>query len=209
MKLSAELFPPLFKEVQNVQETMWQYCIANDAIPVPMDNLQYAIEQEFDVTIDVYTVPLASSLLRGMIKMYQKKSVIFIDDALNTPWTRYVFAKEASHHLLTSHHLLKGELYYTKDPVNVIESIVLDESEIDGDVALSLDVQSEDLSKFAAIELLLPFPFRGKQKSDVDAGKTSTYEISQMFEIPEHVVQFALADKYANFSASIWKQIPK
>ena len=141
-------------------------------------------------------------LLRGSIEIYSEKSVIYIDDELNSAWTRYVFAKEACH------HLLNGEDYHTNDPIAVIEDIILDESEIDGDHGAALDVQAETLTKFAAIELLFPREFRGTCKEEVEAGEKSTYEISTHFDIPEHLVQFALANNYMNFSRRIWEMLP-
>ena len=77
-----------------MQATLRLYCIPGDAIPLPHDNLKYAIEQTYDVEITTYTVPLNSMLLRGSIEIYPEKSVIYIDDELNSAWTRYVFAKE-------------------------------------------------------------------------------------------------------------------
>ena len=65
MRLKRAAFPPLFEQVRKVQETMRTYCIEGDAIPIPMQNLRYAIEQEYGVKIDVYTVPLESDFLRG------------------------------------------------------------------------------------------------------------------------------------------------
>ena len=202
MKLDRRLFPPLFQEVASVQATLRLYCISGDAIPLPHDNLQYAIEQTYGVEITTYIVPLNSMLLRGSIEIYPEKSVIYVDGELNSAWTRYVFAKEACH------HLLNGEDYHTNDPIAVIEDIILDESEIDGDHGAALDVQAETLTKFAAIELLFPREFRGTCKEEVEEGEKSTYEISTHFDIPEHLVQFALANNYMNFSRRIWEMLP-
>ena len=185
-----------------MQATLRTYCLPGDAIPLPHDNLQYAIEQTYDVEITTRFVPLNSKLLRGLIELYPGTSVIYIDDELNSAWTRYVFAKEACH------HLLNGENYHTNDPVTVIEDIILDESEIDGDHSAALDVQAEMLTKLAAIELLFPREFRDNCKGEVGNGDKSTYEISVHFDIPEHLVQFALADNYMNFSKRIWDALP-
>ena len=181
-----------------MQTTLRSYCLPSDSIPLPRANLQYAIEQTYGVKIATRCVPLGSTLLRGSIAIYPQKSVIYIDDELNSAWTRYVFAKEACH------HLLNGEDYYTNDLVVVIEDIILDESEIDGDRSAKLDVQAEMLTKFAAIELLFPREFRDICEGEVRNGEKSTYEISAHFDIPEHLVQFSLADNYMDFSRKIW-----
>ena len=201
MKLDGNLFPPLFREVRRVQETMWQYCIAGDSIPVQRDNLQFAIEQMYGVVIEPRFVPLGSRLLRGLIEIYPDKSIIYIDGELNSAWRHYVFAKEACH------HLLDGENYYTLEPIKVIEAIVVEENEIDGEPSSSLDVQAEMLTKFAAIELLFPLEFRIECQADVKNGDRSTYEIAESFDIPEHLVQYALTDRYMDYSRHIWSQL--
>ena len=201
MKLDQALFLPLFQEVKIVQDTLSTYCIAGDEIPIPQDNLQYAIEQTYGVKISTKIVPLGSTLLRGAIECYPKKSVIYIDEELNATWTRYVFAKEVCH------HLLNGEEYRTNDLISVIEYVVLDESDIDGAHSVALDVQAEMLTKFAAIELLFPIEFRDIAKREVANGEKSTYEISAHFGIPEHLVQFAMSGHYMAFSRRIWDRI--
>ena len=184
-----------------MQDTLLLYCISGDSIPLPNDNLQYAIEQTYGVTIDPRTVPLGSSLLRGLFEKYHHGSIVYIDGELNSAWNRYVFAKEACHHLLYADEFL------TLDMTKVIETVVLDDPEFNGSMAPGSDVQAEVLTKFAAIELLFPLEFRDQCKAEIDRGVKSSYEISVHFDIPEHLVQFALTDNYMHFSKDIWKNI--
>lgn len=201
MIIDRDLFLPLFEEVRRVRETLETYCLAGDAIPLPKDNIQYAIEQEYDVKIDVYMVPLDSNLLHGEIDIYDERSVIYIDSYLNSAWVRYVFTKEACH------HLLRNAEFKTDDPIKVIEHFVLDEKEIDGMAVAALDVQAEILTKFAAIELLFPYEMRLICKQEVEAGEKTNYEISEYFDIPENLVQFALGNLYMNFAKGIWDEL--
>ena len=201
MKLDAKLFLPLFREVKQVQDALRTYCLESDATRLPLDNLQYAIEQVYGITIEPNIVPLRSRLLRGLIEKYPGRSVIYIDGALNSAWNRYVFAKEVSH------HLLDGEDFHTSDPTAVIEEIVFDESDIDGLDDVALDVQAEILTKFAAIELLFPLDCRKKCKEEIEKGEKTTYDISSYFDIPEHLIEFALSENYTKFSTRIWDQV--
>lgn len=187
MKLNGNFFPPLFEEVRKVQGTLWDYCLAGDSIPLPKDNLWYAVEQEYNVTVEVRTVPLGSSspLLRGMIEIYEDRSVIYIDGELGSAWTRYVFAKEICH------HLVNNDEFRTANPLNVIEPIVLDETDIDGDAIYSPDVATEFLTKFAAVELLFPFEMRARCLLETGNGTETSYSIAEHFDIPEHLVQDA------------------
>ena len=119
-----------------MQDTLVSYCIAGDTIPLPNDNLQYAIEQTYDVKISPRIAPLGSSLLRGLFEKYHHGSTIYIDNELNSAWNRYVFAKEACHHLLS------GDEFLTIDLTKVIKTIVLDDPEFNGSTTPDSDVQS-------------------------------------------------------------------
>ena len=70
-----------------------------------------------------------------------------------------------------------------------------------------LDAQSELLTKYVAIELLFPYEIRVYTKVQIEKGETTTYDVSERFDIPEHLVQFALSDIYMNFSKGVWDQI--
>lgn len=181
-----------------MQDALRTYCLASDAIPLPLANLQFAIEQTYGVEITTRLVPLNSELLRGSIEIYKDRSVIHVDDQLNSAWNRYVFAKEACH------HLLNGQDYHTMNPVAVIEDVILDDPDFNGDDVAELDVQAEMLTKFAAIELLFPREFRERCREQIASGEKSAFEISAHFDIPEHLVQYALTDRYMSFSNRIW-----
>ena len=201
MKIDGALLVPLFQGVKRVQETMHSYCLASDSTPLLQDNLQYAIEHMYGITIEVRLVPLSSRLLRGLIERHPQKSVIYIDSELNSAWTRYVFAKEVSH------HLLDDDEFHTLDPVAIAESIVMDESTFNETNGFArADVQSEFLTKFAAIELLFPQEFRENCKEEVKSGK-SMYQVSEYFDIPEHLIEFALTDYYMQLSKNVWDKV--
>ena len=180
---------------------MKTYCISGDAIPISMDNLQFAIEQTYNVKIETRKVPLDSELVRGMIETYEGRSTIYIDDRLNLEWSRYVFAKEACH------HLLKDPEFYTDDPIGIIKSVLWDVSVEDGNSTPSLDVLSEELTKFAVIELLFPIEFRDSCKAQINANEASIYDIAARFEIPMHLVEIALSDSYMAIATKIWGEI--
>ena len=79
--------------------------------------------------------------------------------------------------------------------------------EIEETNGFAQDVQSEILTKFAAIELLFPLEFRDHCKEEVEVGTKSIYDLSIYFDIPEHLVEYALADRYMRYSESIWAQV--
>ncbi len=203
--LDGSLFPPLFREVRTVQEAIRTYCLPGDAIPLPKENLRQAIEHVYGVRIIIRTLPLKTRLLRGMIEMYDDKSIVYIDGSLNSAWTRYVYAKEVCHHLLDS------EEYYTTDVVDLIEYFVLDgreiEQEVEGSAESRKDIEAEYLTKFAAIELLFPFEMREGCKTEIAAGVKTAYQIAEHFDIPEHLVEYALSDFYMDYARRVWDAV--
>ena len=200
--IDGSIFPPLFNEVRKVKETLKTYCLPGDAIPSPKQNLRYAIEQTYGVTVDIRLVPLETPLLRGLIEIYDKRSMIYIDSGLNSQWTRYVFAKEISH------HLLHQDEYFSLNIMSTIDYIILDEREIDGDaVHPSKDIQAEMITKFSAMEFVFPYEFREISKAEIASGKTTAFAVAAHFDIPEHIVQYALSDKYMEYAKRVWAEI--
>lgn len=167
-----------------------------------MDNLKDAIEQTYSVKIEICRVLLESELFRGMIETCENQSIVYIDDALNKEWSRYVFTKEACH------LLFRDPEFRTADPTGIIERILWDISVENGNSTPGYDVLSEELTKFAAIELLFPIEFRGDYKAKLDANEISIYDIAAQFEIPMHLVEIALSDSYMEVARKIWSEIP-
>jgi len=66
MLLEGKFFVPLFEQIRNVQRTLNAYCLEPDKIPVSLDDLKYAIEQEYGVQITQYLVPSSHGTLLYM-----------------------------------------------------------------------------------------------------------------------------------------------
>lgn len=195
MYLNAADFVPLFREIKRVQETLNAYCLAPDKIPVGLDDIKYAICEEYGVKIIQRLIPLHSDMLRGMILIFQAKSIILIDSELSKSWTRYVATKEMCH------HLVNNDVHRTTDPTVIIEYLVQD-----GVTPLTdppPDIATEDLTRFAALELLFPFDLREPAKQRIESGSDTLYTTAEWLEIPEHLVEMALADWYMEFAKNV------
>lgn len=200
MLLNVSLFVPLFREVRNVRATLNAYCLEPDKVPVSLDDLKYAIEQQYDVAIKHILVPLHSDLLRGLIEMYEGHSTIYLDSELPLAWTRYVVVKEMSHHLVNDAE------YWTTDPSAIIEFIVQDGVGGPSD-SPPKDIATEDLTKFAAVELLFPRELRQAASARINSGEDTLYTIADWLEIPEHLVELALSDRYMKFTDLVWAKL--
>ena len=200
MLLDYKLFVPLFEQIRNVQRTLNDYCLAPDKVPVSLDDLKYAIEQEYGTRITHKLIPIRNELLRGMIEMYDDHSVIYVDSGLSHAWIRYVVVKEMSHHLVNDVE------YWTIDPSAIIEHIVQD-GVGDAQEAAPLDVATEYLTKLAAVELLFPFSLREAARARIAQDEQTLYTTAEWLEMPEHLVEFALSDRYTELAQGIWKQL--
>ena len=200
MLLNGNHFPALFRSVRDVREALDTYCLASGKIPVSKDDLKYAVEQVYNVQITVMLVPLKSKLLRGKIDMFEGRSNVYLDAELNSPWTRYVHAKELCHHLVCDPE------YRTKDPTAIIEFIVQDGVNSQRQDAPP-DIATEDLTKIAALELLFPRELRAAAKERIAAGEDTMFSLSEWLDIPEHMVELALSDWYMTFTEGVWASI--
>ena len=107
-----------------------------------------------------------------------------------------------------SHHLLHQDEYFSLNIMSTIDYIILDEREIDGDaVHPSKDIQAEMITKFSAMEFVFPYEFREISKAEIASGKTTAFAVAAHFDIPEHIVQYALSDKYMEYAKRVWAEI--
>lgn len=181
----------VFREVKKVRSYLYANCGGADAVPVSLDDITTAIKEIYGVELTTRLVPFGSTLLRGMIEIYETAATITIDAELNTAQTRYVFVKEASHvMLLTAENV-------TKDPADVIDYYIHARPE---EADHPADIVCEEITKFAAVELLFPPALRGQCKDEIAAKKATLFTIGERLHIPENLVEFALSDWYMDLS---------
>lgn len=198
---------PVFREVMRVRETLNAYCLAPDKVPVSLDDIEYAICQEYEAEIEKKTLPFKSELVRGLIRIWDTRSHGFklyaqtvVDSDLNSAQTRYVQTKELCHIVL---HCAEN---CTSDPTGIIEYFVQDGMRVingDGD---PIDAKNESLADVAAYEILFPHELRAPARERIAANTDSIFDVSDWLDIPEHVVEAVLADRYMSFASHVWKQ---
>jgi hypothetical protein len=191
MIIKPEHLQTIFDEVKKVRAAITKICKQSDVVPVSLDDISEAIEGLYGKKIISRLVPLNSTLVRGMIEIYEDRAIITIDAALNTPFTRYVFVKEACHILL-----LNAE-NQTTDPGEIIEYYVhhsLDEQE------LPSQILCEEITKHGAVELLFPPSLRQDAKKRIASGQDTLFTIAESMHIPENLVEYALRDYYIDLS---------
>jgi len=203
--ITAEDALPVFHEVLKVREALRAYCLSPDKIPVSLDDLTSAIGEEYGAKVDVKVLPFKSDLVRGMIRIYDPRdgapklyAQIIVDSELNLADTRYVATKEMSHIVL---HNAEN---CTHDPTGIIEFFVQDDHLAANGDAEPKATKNEKLADVAAYELLFPHELRAAAKERLDSGEDTLFSIADWLEIPEHVVEYVLRNRYLAFASQVW-----
>jgi Zn-dependent peptidase ImmA (M78 family) len=195
MQVSLDALPVVFVEAKKVKEALDQYCLAPDKVPVSVDDILFAINELYGVSVTVKLVPLATSHVRGNIEIYEGLAVIHLNSALNLQTSRYVVVKEACHVMLMNAENC------TEDPTSIIEFFVQEGLATNGN--LPADVLSEELTKFGAVELLFPHTLRQAAKERLASGADTLFTLSEWLAIPDHLVEYALSDRYMEMCARL------
>lgn len=207
MRITADEAYPAFLEVARVRETLTQYCLAADKVPVSLDDIEDAIGHEYNATIDKKTLPFKSDLVRGMIRIYEPedhgttRAQIIIDADMNHAMTRLVQTKELCHVML---HNMEN---CTDDPTRIIAYYVQETVLVDVNGDPKLDVKNEALADICAYELLFPHELRVEAARKIAAKEDSVFTIADWLGIPQHVVEHVLDDKYMTFATAVWERV--
>jgi hypothetical protein len=190
----------VFQEVRKVHAWLANYCGAADKIPVSLDDITTCVKDLYGTDLTTRLVKINSPLLKGMIEIYEGgKATVTVDAELNLADTRYVFVKEAFHVPLWK---IENE---TKDPGLIIEHYVHKLPRENGD---HQDVLCEEITKYGAIEILFPPALRKDAKERILRGDATLFTIAEDLRIPEHLVDFALADGYMEISERLRNHNP-
>jgi hypothetical protein len=201
MRITIDSLHVVFVEVMKVKETVDQYCLAPDKVPVSLDDILYAINELYRVKVTPKLVPLTSTRLRGNIEIYENIAVVHINSHLNWADTRYVLVKEACHVMLMNADNCTG------DPTAIIEFFVQDGLMASNGGEPPLDVLSEELTKFGAVELLFPPSLRAGAKARLAAGEETLFTLAEWLRIPEYLVEFTLSDRYMAMCAKLRERL--
>ena len=207
MQITSEEAYPVFLEVKRVQETLNRYCQAPGKIPVSLDDIELAIREEYGAEIEKKTLPFKTELVRGLIRIFEPRSggklfaQTVIDSELNLAHTRHVQTKELCHIII--HHAENC----TEDPTQIIEYFVQDSLLVTNGERNYADVKNEALADLAAFELLFPHDLRAAAKKRVDDNEDSIFGTADWLELPEHVVEYVLTDRYLAFASHVWDRV--
>ena len=192
-----------FRKVRDIQEFVRAYVIAPDKVPVSVEDTQWAIEQKYELKISKELVDFPAVHIRGMIERYEDgRANIFIrlrqdtDAEINKYWHRFIAVKEMAHLAIDE----KED--WNTDGCRTIDELIKDHG-FDGMRPAAEEIQSEVLAELVAIEILYPMEFR---QGDLDRGATNS-ALAAEYEVPQYVVQRALAPGSMKRSRALWHEI--
>jgi len=129
---------------------------------------------------------------------YGKQYKILIS-ATKDCWVRFLATKEMCHIYLD-----QNEEDMTTDVLDLIGKIVSGQMRINAlETDINSNIPSEYLTILFAFELLMPYKFNYLLE---DVAKTS-YEIADMFKIPEAIVDMCRVDWYINLRKEAYKRL--
>lgn len=187
-----------FRGVKHIREVVEQYCLAPDMSETSIDDLTFAFEQMYQVSVEYYLAPdLRDQLLRGMYLRNNATIKIYLDDTLSPQWRRYVAVKELCH------LILHDADYMTVDPGSLIELLIYEET-TPQDGEAPLDLVADMWAKRAAHEFLFPYDNRASARAKMERGEETLFSIAQKFGVPEHVIEWTLNETYAQLCDQVW-----
>ena len=191
----------LFKGVRDLREVVSRYCLVPDMSVTSIDDLTTAFQEMYGVTIKVGFIPdLGGKLLRGMYIRKDNIVTVALDESLSPTWRRYIAVKEMCS------LILHDPEYITQDPVALLDALIFEETTPkDGDAPF--DLVSDSWAKLAAHELLFPFEDRANARAQIAEDPDALYLLSKTYEVPQHVIEWALSDTYHNMCAHAWASV--
>lgn len=201
MRIREELIEVAFREAQNLREVMNAYCIHPGGTQTSMDVVTEAVRQTCGKPVETFRLPFKSPRLRGIFLPYETQYVVIVDSEMPPFWDRYVAAKEMGHIILINPDNV------SPDPGEMIEWMLQDKwGLLDDDVAPE-HVANEQLAKIIAFEVLFPREEREAARSLIEEDPFNLFALSEVYEIPEHVVETILGDDYTKLSQKYYERI--
>lgn len=201
MKINAEWVIVAFREARNLREAMDQYCIHPGGTATSLDVVTEAVTHTCGKPVIVKRLPFQTERLRGIFLPYKDRFEVIVDSEMPPFWDRYVAVKEMGHIVLLDPDNV------TDDPVGTIEWLVQDGMGFLDDDSAPKDAANEELAKVIAYEVLLPHEERESAREFLEKDPYNLFILSETYELPEHVVEYILGEKYRSICEIIRPKI--
>jgi Zn-dependent peptidase ImmA (M78 family) len=203
MLIDTEKTKVCFRKVKNIKEHRKIMCIQGDRIPVSVMDLLWVVGDMYALNIDAREVVFEAQSLRSLVERYKDNSAkIFVKSNLEVVVKRFSTVKELMHLAIDEPE------DWSPEGVNTLSELFI-EMQLNGtsETVAANPAQSEVLAEIAAIEVLYPFEFRDKDKTELAAGATSLSKLSLYYHLPTYVISKALSPWYHNIASQMWHEL--
>lgn len=191
----------LLKGVGHIRETVQQYTLPGNPVAMSVDDLKYAFEQMDGREIKIGSVGSSKEeLARGICLPYENKVVILLDGPMTAYMKRFVAVKEMCA------LILKDDQYLTPDAALLV-SVLVSEHKKPTDGEAPDFVTADAWAEVAATELLFPYDQRPAARVALKNKATTLFQLSEAYQIPERIIEDALADEHHEMCKAAWDQI--
>jgi hypothetical protein len=205
MLISHAKFETVFRKIKQIEEYRNAYCLAPDRAKMSVEDLQWCIENMYDLKIEKKEVAFEGVFLSGMVERYERRARILLRKDQPEDALRFVTTKELCQLAIDEPEDWSPRGTETIDAY--MNELRLDlgggpERDLAPDLA-----QSERLAFLAAIELMYPFRYRTADALQVKDGKMTLRAIAVHFHVPEFVVGQALHVRHLELAARGWEMV--
>jgi hypothetical protein len=201
MHADLEHLVKLLKGVQDIRETVRQYTLQATPVAMSIDDLKYSFEQMDSRLIKIGSVGTSKEeLARGICLPYEKEVVILLDGSMTPFMNRFVAVKEMCS------LILKDDQYLTPDAAQLV-SVLVSEYKKPTDGEAPDYVVADAWAEVAATELLFPFDVRNAAIEELKAKTTTLFALSEAYQIPERIIEDALAQEHHEMCNAAWQKI--
>lgn len=186
-------------------------CLAPDRAKLSVEDLQWAIQDMYEITISKREVAFEGEYVRGLMERYEKRARILIRKNQEEDWIRFASVKELCQVAISEKEDWSVDGTRTLDAL--LYEVFLDKhgsEEENNKPPKELTpnpIQSEKLAEIAAIELMYPFNYRSDDLAAMAANKTTLRKIAVHFHAPEFVIGTALSAGHHKIATKIWTKI--
>jgi Zn-dependent peptidase ImmA (M78 family) len=207
MQIHIDRICTAFKKASQIQKHNSLYMLNSERIPVSIEDLQWVVQDMYEVIITKTEVNAGGTNVRGFLERTEdgKSCHIVISANLNDEWKRFTTAKELAHVIMDE----KED--WSVDGVKIIDGLIEDFfAGMNGgqpNPPPEGPLQSEKIAEFIATELLYPFNRREHDAKELAEGKTTVSKLALYYGIPDAVADRALKPAYMNLAKHALEQV--
>ena len=188
-------------------------CIAPDRAKLSVEDLQWAIQDMYQIAIKKREVAFEGQYVRGLMERYEGRARILIRKNQEEDWIRFASTKELCQVAISE----KED--WSVDGTKTLDSLLYEvHLDMHGDEKTNstppkqlvpAPIQSEKLAEIAAIELMYPFSYRADDLAALKANKTTLRKLAVHFHAPEYVIGTALSAGHHRLATEAWSKVNK